>query len=192
MNFHTPKWTPIVRIGVLNGLPNLQSAIVGVKTHWFKEILYHWKDIETYMFKMSSHDPFVYLKHKLWSKERLGVKLVVWLSSTKSRELTRFPNVQEMCDILLENSRRGIQLCFRPHYNRRCARQGMGPQSCKSPNCANFGSPGTQSHLDVAPMESCREYYKGCCFPRVRAVMSFVSPRLLVARLSTKSVQTMH
>jgi hypothetical protein len=33
MNPHTPKWTPIVGVGIPNGLPNLQSAIVGVKTH---------------------------------------------------------------------------------------------------------------------------------------------------------------
>jgi hypothetical protein len=27
------------------------------------------------MFEMGSHDPFEHLKHKLWSKEGLGVKL---------------------------------------------------------------------------------------------------------------------
>jgi hypothetical protein len=32
-NPHPPKWTPIVGIGVPNGLPNLQNVIVGVKTH---------------------------------------------------------------------------------------------------------------------------------------------------------------
>jgi hypothetical protein len=29
------------------------------------------------MSKMGSHDPFGYIKHMLWSKERLGVKLAV-------------------------------------------------------------------------------------------------------------------
>jgi hypothetical protein len=29
------------------------------------------------IFKMGSHDPFGHLKHKLWSKERPGVKLAV-------------------------------------------------------------------------------------------------------------------
>jgi hypothetical protein len=28
------------------------------------------------MSKMSSHDPFKYLKHKLWSKEELGIALI--------------------------------------------------------------------------------------------------------------------
>jgi hypothetical protein len=39
-----------------------------------------------------------------------------------------------------------------------------------------LGSPGKKSHLDVASVESCREYYKGegGGFPRVRAVVSLV------------------
>jgi hypothetical protein len=57
-----------------------------------------------------------------------------------------------------------------------------------------FGSPGTNYHFDVVPMERRREYYKGegGGFPQVRAVVSLVNPRLLVARPNTKSAQTMH
>ncbi len=42
----------------------------------------------------------------------------------------------------------------------------------------HLGSPKKKSHLDVASVRSCREYYKGegCGFPRVRAVVSQVSP----------------
>jgi hypothetical protein len=45
----------------------------------------------------------------------------------------------------------------------------------------HFGSPGKKSHLDVASAQNCREYYKGegGGFPRVRAVMSQVSPSCL-------------
>jgi hypothetical protein len=32
MNPHTPKWIPMVGVGVPKGLPNFQSAIKGVKT----------------------------------------------------------------------------------------------------------------------------------------------------------------
>jgi hypothetical protein len=41
------------------------------------------------------------------------------------------------------------------------------------------GSPRTKSHLDVAPMESCKVYYKGegGGFPQVRAVVSLVCSR---------------
>jgi hypothetical protein len=42
----------------------------------------------------------------------------------------------------------------------------MGPQSCESPKLENFGTPtwessGTKSHLDVAPVERHKVYYKG-------------------------------
>jgi hypothetical protein len=57
-----------------------------------------------------------------------------------------------------------------------------------------LGSPGTKSHLDVDPVESCRIYYKGegGGFPQVQAMVSFVSPKLPVVHPSTKSAQTMH
>jgi hypothetical protein len=35
---------------------------------------------------MGLHDPCEYLKHKLWLKEGLKVKMSIWLSSTKSQE----------------------------------------------------------------------------------------------------------
>jgi hypothetical protein len=54
-----------------------------------------------------------------------------------------------------------------------------------------FGSPKKMCHLDVAFAVSCREYYmgEGGGFPRVRAVVSQVSPRLLVACSNTQRVQ---
>jgi hypothetical protein len=57
-----------------------------------------------------------------------------------------------------------------------------------------LGSPGTKRHLDVAPMDICRVYYKreGGGFPQVRAMVSLVSQRLLVVRPSTKSLPSMH
>ncbi len=38
MNPHTHKWTPMLGVGVPNGLLNLQSVIAGVKTHCLEEI----------------------------------------------------------------------------------------------------------------------------------------------------------
>jgi hypothetical protein len=57
-----------------------------------------------------------------------------------------------------------------------------------------LGSPETKYHLDVAPMEKHREYYKGegDGFPQVQAMVSLVSPRLLMVRPSIKSAQIMH
>jgi hypothetical protein len=57
-----------------------------------------------------------------------------------------------------------------------------------------FGSPRTKCHLNMAPMERCRVYYKGegGGFPQASAVVSLVSPRLPMAHPNTKSAQTMH
>ncbi len=35
--------------------------------------------------KMDLHDSFEYLKHKLWPKKGLGVKVLIWLLLTKSQ-----------------------------------------------------------------------------------------------------------
>jgi hypothetical protein len=57
-----------------------------------------------------------------------------------------------------------------------------------------FRSFGTKCHLDVGPVAMHRIYYKGegGGFPKVWVVVSFASLKLLVARPSTKSAQTMH
>jgi hypothetical protein len=49
---------------------------------------------------------------------------------------------------------------------------------------------GKKCHSDVASVERCREYYmgEGGGFPRVRAVVSQMSPVLTVACPSTKGV----
>ncbi len=69
----------------------------------------------------------------------------IWLLTTKSQESPRFPFVQVACHIPLEISRRGLQLCFKPHLNRRSAHKVMGPQSCGNPSCGNFVSPTWES-----------------------------------------------
>jgi hypothetical protein len=55
-------------------------------------------------------------------------------------------------------------------------------------------SPETKCHLDVGLVKKHRIYYKreGDGFPQVRAVVSLLSPSLLVACPNTKSVSTMH
>ncbi len=69
----------------------------------------------------------------------------------------------------------------------------MTSQSPWSLNWDSFGtprgSPGTKSHSDVGAVEGCREYYmeEGGGFPRVRAVVNLVSPKLPMACPSIKS-----
>jgi len=57
--------------------------------------------------------------------------------------------------------------------------------------CSDFGSPGKKSHLDASAVESCKEYYmgEGGGLPRVRAVVSQMSPSSLVVCPNTESVQ---
>jgi hypothetical protein len=38
------------------------------------------------MSKMGLYDPFEYLQHKLWPKQGPGIKVSIWLLTTKSQE----------------------------------------------------------------------------------------------------------
>jgi hypothetical protein len=99
---------------------------------------------------MPSHSQFGHLQPKLWAKEGPGVKLAVWLPTTKSRQsiLSRCPNRE--CDTALERSRRGLQLRFRPRRDPRSRRGAMTSQSHGSPEPghlvgfrdSNLGVPG--------------------------------------------------
>jgi hypothetical protein len=150
------------------------------------------------MFKMGLHDSFTYLKHKLWPKEGLGVKLPIWLLTTKNQELLRFICVQVVCHILCKRCWWRLQFCFRPHLDRRSTKEVKGLQSCGSPNFGNLrfqlGNPRTKWHLGAGPMVRHREYYEGegGGFPQVWAMVSLVSLCLLVVRPCTKSAPTMH
>jgi hypothetical protein len=141
MNPHTSKWTCILGVEISMDFQIFRMRLYGSKPIGLKSYLYHWNFIEILMSKMGSHDPFGHLKHKLWPKERLGVKLIVWPLTTKSWESTIFPCVQVTCNIPLESSWQRLQLFFKIHDNQRYAHKIMGPKSRKSPNSRNFGTP---------------------------------------------------
>jgi hypothetical protein len=131
---------------------------------------------------MVLHDPFEHLKHKLWSKESLGVKLVIWLPTIKSWELTRFPCVQEVCNILLKSSRQGLNfvldlISIQSLHAKLWAPKVTGVLTLAISGLP-LGSPGTKCHLDVGLVERHKVYYKGegGGFPQVWAVVSLVSP----------------
>jgi hypothetical protein len=88
---------------------------------------------------MASHEPFGHLQHKLWPKEGPRVKLAILLPTTKSQDSTRPRYVQGKCDIPLERSQGELQVCFRPHPNRRSEQIVMTSQSPGSPNRDSFG-----------------------------------------------------
>jgi hypothetical protein len=67
--------------------------------------------------------------------------------------------LQVACNMLLETSRRGLQLRFRPHLDRRSTQEVIVPQSCGTPTLGDFGTPiwesrdkkpfGCHSHREV-------------------------------------------
>jgi hypothetical protein len=97
------------------------------------------------MSKMALHDPFGYLKHKLWPKEGSGVKLAVWLPTTKSQESPRYPYIQVACNMPLESSRLGLKFFFWLYFNKKYAHKVVGIQSHGSPNFENFRTPTWES-----------------------------------------------
>jgi hypothetical protein len=124
----------------------------------------HWKGLKTQISKMASYWQFGHLQPKLWAKEGPGVKLAIWLSTTKSRELMPSRHPIRVCDMALERSRRGLQLRFRPRRDPTLQSGVMVVQSFGSPagtiSGLHFGSPNKMCHLDVVSTASCREYYR--------------------------------
>jgi hypothetical protein len=130
---------------------------------------------------MASHWQFGHLQPKLWAKEGSGVKLAVWLPTTKSRESTSRRRLEE-CNTTLESSRRELQHWFRTRPDPSLGRGAMAVQSYGSPTGTlsglHFRSPNKMCHSDVASATSRREYYmgEGDGFPRIRAMVSLVCP----------------
>jgi hypothetical protein len=146
------------------------------------------------MSKMGLHDPFEYLKHKLWPKEATWVKLPIWLPTTKSQKLPRFPCMQMACHIILERYNFAIDLTsIRGLYTKLCASKIAGVLILRILGVPS-GRPRTKWHLGASPMARHKIYYRreGDGFPQVQAVVSFVSLCLPVARSYTKGVRTMH
>jgi hypothetical protein len=79
MNTHTPKWAPTLGVEVPADSQIFKERLQRSNPIALRSFLYHWKAIETKMSKMGLHETFGHLKHKLWSKERSGIKLAVWL-----------------------------------------------------------------------------------------------------------------
>jgi hypothetical protein len=91
------------------------------------------------MSKMALHWSFGHLKPKLWAKEGPGVKLAVWLPTTKSRESTCSRCALREGDTALESSLRGLQDCFRPRCDPSSGRGVMAFQSPGSPTGTHSG-----------------------------------------------------
>jgi hypothetical protein len=129
------------------------------------------------MSKMGSHDPFGHLKHKLWAKERPGVKLAIWLPTTKIQESPQFPCVKVTCNILLKKFWRG--------YNFVLDLISIGGLHTKlwAPKVVGVPSLG-KCHLDVGLVERHKVYYKGeggVAFPKSRPWWIWICLWLILA-----------
>jgi hypothetical protein len=82
---------------------------------------------------MALHWSFGHLKPKLWAKEGPGVKLSVWLPTTKSQESTHSWRALGECDTSLKRSGQGLQDWFRPRPDPRSGWEVMVVQSPGSP-----------------------------------------------------------
>jgi hypothetical protein len=94
---------------------------------------------------MASHWPFGHLEPKLWAKEGPGVKLPVWLPTTKSQEWTSSWRLLRECDTALKSSWRELQLLFRPCPDSSLKRGAMSIQSSRTPTRDSFGTPTWES-----------------------------------------------
>jgi hypothetical protein len=119
---------------------------------------------------MGLYDPFEHLKHKLWWKEGRGVKLVVWLPTTKSWKSPRFPCVQVVCNIPLKSSWQELQIFFRLHFNWRSTNKIMGPKVARVPTLGISGDPGQNDIWVLVPWPSTKYTIRG------KAVTSPPSP----------------
>jgi hypothetical protein len=91
--------------------------------------------------KIASHGPFGHLQPKLWAKKRPGVKLPVWLPTSKSWESTSSRRRLKEGDMTLESFRRELQLWFRPRPNPILGRGVMNVQSPGTPTWDSFRTP---------------------------------------------------
>ncbi len=114
---------------------------------------------------MGSHHPFKHSKHELWPKERSGVKLALWISTTKSWVLTRFPvfrwRATYRWKALDKNYTFDLDLIsIRGLHTKLWGPKVIGVQTLVISRLP-LGNPGTKSHLDVGLVERHRMYYKG-------------------------------
>jgi hypothetical protein len=124
---------------------------------------------------MGPHCSFGHLKHKLWPKERTRVKLSLKVGNRPNSRVCRqratyhWKNLNEGYNFAWDLI--AIEGLHRKLYSLKVTGVPIVGIS-RLP----LGSLGTKSHLDVAPMERRRVYYKGegGGFPQVQAVVNLV------------------
>ncbi len=146
-----PKW----ELESPPGLPKLQSSILGVKTPC----------IEAFFISLERYQN-VYVENGLtwaiWTyvTQVMAKRKVESQIGTKSWESTQPRCVQVECDTPLESSQWELQVCFRPHPNRRSDEvlaKSYDPAKCRESKPGQFRDSslgvGIKSHSDASAME---------------------------------------
>jgi hypothetical protein len=198
MSPHTPKWTPTLGVKVLMDSWIFIGKLQGSKFSKLRSSLYNWKALEMQMSKMGSYDPFGHLKHKLWPKEGPGIKLAIWLLTTKSWKSPRFTYLKVVRHIHWKALDEGYNFALdltsiKGLHTKLWAPKVVGVPTLRI-SWLPFGSPGTKWHLGASLVARHKVYYKGedGGFLQVRAVVSLVSLSLPMARPCTKGGLATH
>jgi len=191
MTFTLSKWG----LGSSPGLPKLQSSIAGVKT----------PRLEAFFISLESY----------WSVDvENGLAWTIWTSVAQVMAKRRVENQNWQFDsqplkvrnrpnpgvcrwsathhwkALKENYKFASNLIQIRGLSEKLWTYKVPGVQTRTVSRLLLGSPGTNSHSNVGATEWRREYYmgEGGGFPWVRAVMSLMSPKLLVTCPSTKGV----
>jgi hypothetical protein len=147
------------------------------------------------MFKMGLHDPFEYLKHKLWPKKGQKLNCQFDSRSWKVKNRLDFFSCKWCATCCWKVLDEGYNFALHLISIGGLHTNLWDSKITGTPILRISGHPlGTRWHLVVGLVAKHKKYYKGegVDFPQVRAVVSFVNPRLPVVRPCTKSAPTMH
>jgi hypothetical protein len=139
------QWSSHFGSWSFDGFTNLHTSITRVKTQWIEklfiplEIFWNVNVWNGLAWSISISET------QVMTKEGSEIKSSIWYPTTKSRKSPQFPCVQGVCDISFKNFRWGLQLCFKLHLIQMSTHKVIGPQSCGSPSCGNFGTPTWES-----------------------------------------------
>jgi hypothetical protein len=114
------------------------------------------------MSKMGLHHPFAHPKHKLWSKERSKVKLTIWLPIIKSQKSTWFPSVKACATYRWKALEEGYNFSLDLIVIKGLHAKLWAPKvaGVSIMGISGLPNPEKKCHLDVAPMQRHKEYYK--------------------------------
>ncbi len=173
-----------------------KTQFQGSKPILLEIFLYYQKVIKTQMSKMGSQQPIwtsetqAMTKRKV--KNQIGNLILDHQKSGIDLTALHLGNVRHTVGKLLT---RAITLLQTSLQSEVCIRSYAPSKSRESQLWkfwdSHLGVPGQKNHLDVAPMERCKVYYKGegVGFPQVRAVVSLMCPSCPWLVLAPKVLQ---